>query len=354
MTTLSTGVQNSVAIRTVGRSQFESGTDIEITPRGVNVDGTEVDVRGNTRLRGIETDYDGWPLIGPLVRSIAENRYRSLAPQANRIASRTMQNRIEVEIDQMLETRLDNATEQLSQLVLGPLGRLQLDPKVTDMQTTDQRLIARFRVAGDWQMAAFTPRPRAPGSSLMSVQVHQSALNNTLEQLVPRGESMTIRELFQDMTATFGQAKEIAVPDDLPDDVSIQFAKTRPITVEIDEDRLWITLRIVRLRREDSVDLTQFIVRAAYKPQVDGMKASLVRDGHLRISGPRMSMRERLPARTIFNKVFSSNREIPVTISSLQEHPAVEGLAISQLELRGGWLAVAVSESESPRIALAP
>ena len=113
-------------------------------------------------------------------------------------------------------------------------------------------------------------------------------------------------------------------------------------------------MRIVRLRRTESVDLTQFIVRAAYKPQVDGLKASLVRDGHLRISGPRMSMRERLPARTIFNKVLSSNREIPITHPRLLEHPAVEGLAVSQLELRSGWLALAISDDEAPRIALAP
>jgi hypothetical protein len=151
----------------------------------------------------------------------------------------------------------------------------------------------------------------------------------------------------------FGQSA-VNVPDDLPADVMVQFARTRPITIEIDEDRLWITLRIVRLRRADSVDLTHLIVRAAYLPQVEGMKATLVRDGHLRISGPRMSMRERLPARTIFNKVFSTNREIPLTTEGLLEHSASEGLEVSQFELRSGWLAIAVSDQDAPRIALAP
>ena len=198
VTTRTTGQRSSVAMRTLGQSRFDTGTDIEITRHGAHVNGTEVEVRGNTRLGQIDTDFDGWPLVGPLVRSIAENRYQSMAPQANRIANRAMKNSIESEIDQMLDERVEQATEQLGQLVLGPLGRLQLDPKVTDMQTTDQRLLARFRVAGDWQMAAFTPRPRAPATSLMSVQVHQSALNNTLEKLVPRGESISIRELFQE------------------------------------------------------------------------------------------------------------------------------------------------------------
>lgn len=348
----SIGRQNAVAIHTIGRSDFSSDTGIEISKRGVTIDGTEVEVRGSNRLRGIHTQFDGWPLFGPLVRSIAKSRYESLAPRANQIANREMRNRLGGEIDRMLDTKIDEATDRMRQMVLGPLGRLQLDPKVTDMQTTDKRLIARFRLAGDWQMAAFTPRPRAPASSLMSVQIHQSALNNTLEQLVPRGEPITPRELFQNVMQTFGQ--DAQVPDDLPEDVVIQFSRTRPITFEIEDNRLWVSFRIVRISRNESFDLTQFVVRAAYKPKIEGFKASLVRDGHLRISGPRMSMRERLPARTLFNKVLASQREIPITLAGAQDQQRFDGMAISQLELRSGWLAVAFSDETSPRIALAP
>ena len=235
-------------------------------------------------------------------------------------------------------------------MVLGPLGRLQLDPRVTDMRTTEQRLMARYRVAGDWQLGAFTPRPRALSDSLMSVQLHQSALNNTLEQLMATHQAIGIRELMQKTAATFGKT-DIAIPEDIPGDVSIQFARTRPITVEIEDGLLWLTLRIIRLRRDEGIDLTQFIVRAAYRPEVEGMNARLVRDGHLRISGPRMAMRERLPVRAIFNKVFATNREIPLTVSQLTENPATEGLIVSQLELRDGWLAMAISEAGAARIA---
>jgi hypothetical protein len=133
----------------------------------------------------------------------------------------------------------------------------------------------------------------------------------------------------------------------------VRFARTRPITVEIDEGRMWVTLRIVSLTRTDRLDLTQFIVRAAYKPQFSGMQASLVRDGHLRISGPRMSMRERLPLRAIFNRVLSPNRPLTLITSRLADHATTEGLAVSQLELRGGWIAMSISESDAPRIALA-
>jgi hypothetical protein len=349
--TKSTGINGPVAIRTFGNSGFLATTPIEVTPRGAKIGDSDVNVRGRARLREMRTDYDRWPLIGSLVRGVAENRYQSLAPRSNRIGNQKIREQIETEIETQLQKQIGRATDRLSEMVLGPLGRLRLDPKVTDMQTTDERLLARYRLAGDWQLGAFTPRPRALRSSLMSVQVHQSALNNTLEQLVPRDQPILIRDMFRDSAEMFGQQGH--VPEDIPQDVMVRFARTRPITVEIDEGRMWVTLRIVSLTRTDRLDLTQFIVRAAYKPQVSGMQASLVRDGHLRISGPRMSMRERLPLRAIFNRVLSPNRPLTLITSRLADHATTEGLAVSQLELRGGWIAMSISESDAPRIALA-
>jgi len=221
-----------------------------------------------------------------------------------------------------------------------------------DMQTTDQRLLARYRLAGDWQLAAFTPRPRAPTTSLMSMQVHQSALNKTLEKLIPRDEPMPIRDVLRKSAEILGQL-DAQAPDDFPEDVAVQFARTRPITIEIEDGQLWVTLRILRLNRGERVALTQFIVRAAYKPQIDGLQVSLVRDGHLRISGPGMSMRERLPVRAIFNKVLSPNRSIRLTPPQIFAHQAAENLVVSQLELRDGWIGIAVSDSGAPRIAAA-
>ena len=286
-----------------------------------------------------------------MVRSIASNRYDSVSERSNQFANQTIRSQVNSEIQDQVDERVGHATEQFSRIVMGPLGKLKLDPRVMDMQTTDQRLLARYRLAGDWQLGAFTSRPRALSSSLMSLQVHQSALNNTLEQLVPRGQPMTIHQMLSDAADMFGQS-DIEVPDDIPENVCVQFARTRPITIEIEDGRLWLTLRIVRLNRNDRVDLTNFIVRAAYTPQIDGLQASLLRDGHLRISGPGMSMRERLPVRAIFNKVLSPNRPINLTLPKMVEHPAMENLAVSQLELRDGWIAISISEKDAPRIAL--
>jgi hypothetical protein len=112
-------------------------------------------------------------------------------------------------------------------------------------------------------------------------------------------------------------------------------------------------MRIVRLNRGDNLKLSRFVVRAAYQAEIDGINASLVRDGHLRISGMGMSMRERLPVRAIFNKVLSPSRKIPLTLPQFTEHKALDNLVITQLELRDGWIGLAVGHQDATKLALA-
>ena len=351
--TTSRASQSGVTVHTTGQNQFEAQTPIQIRPDGVLIGDSRVAVRGGNQIRGIDTRFDGWPLLGPLVRSIVESRATASQPIAQGIANR----RVGVEVTSQLESQLtrqtDAATQRFDEIVLGPLGRLNLNPRVIDLETTDQRLIARYRVAGDWQLAAHTPRPRALSDSWMSLQVHQSAINNTLEQLLPRGDTKTFQQLFDETLDLFGQPRE-PLPDDVPADAAIQFATTRPITVEMEDDTLWLTFRVVELSQPGSRKLTKFIVRAAYKPVADGLQAHLIRDGHLRISGPGMSMRERLPVRAIFNKVLAEDRPLPLTADVMHQHPALDGLAVTQLEIRDGWLALAIGPSVQPRVARRP
>ena len=82
--TESVGRQGAVSVRTAALAKFDAASLIEVTPRNVDLGDANARVRSSTRLRGVETAYDGWPLVGTLVRSIAEDRYREMAPQANR------------------------------------------------------------------------------------------------------------------------------------------------------------------------------------------------------------------------------------------------------------------------------
>jgi hypothetical protein len=52
--------------------------------------------------------------------------------------------------------------------------------------------------------------------------------------------------------------------------------------------------------------------------------------------------------RAIFAKVFVSRPEIPLTSDSLVNDPRAKGLAVTQIDVHDGWLAIAVAEGTSP------
>ena len=343
ITTLSTGKQSVVQVHTSGKANFKSATQVTVDRTGIALNRTDVDVSGKIRLRKIQSELDEYPILGGFVRTVAERRFHAMAPEANRITNRTVRNQIRAEIDGTLDEHRSLAETKLDATVIQPLIDLQLAPAVTQMQTTEELLLGRFRIAGDDQLAAFTPRPRDASDSLINLQIHQSAINNTLEQLLPSGATKPIDEVLREIAAAFGQ-ENWQTPEDMPEDVEVRFASSRPVFIEIEDGKLTLTLRIVQLKRGRAVDLRNVIIKASYRPECEGLHAYFVRDGHLSISGPNMSMRKRLPARTIFSKVLSTNHTLPITTSGLADRPLLEGLHITQLELERGWIALALAE----------
>ena len=85
--------------------------------------------------------------------------------------------------------------QQIRDRVTGPLESAGVELTPIELSTTDQRVIARLRVAGHEQLAGHTPRPRAPADSLASVQLHESALTNAALSLGLDGKRLTAQEL---------------------------------------------------------------------------------------------------------------------------------------------------------------
>ena len=348
--TRSVGTRSGVAVRTLGRNQFTAVKPITIGADGIVASPAEVSATGQTRLRGIQTEYDGWPVIGSLVRSLAKSEFAQQRSRATRLASLSVRREVGQQIDIKVADQKQLATAKVSELLLGPLSTMNLDPQVMHLETTDHRLLARYRVAGGWQLGAFTPRVRALGDSLLSLQLHQSALNNTLEQLIPRARPMTVAELIEQSSQWFGV--RLQPPADVPEGVTIEFTETRPMTIEFADGLVYVTMRIDSLRRDGETALNSFAVRATYRVVVDGVNVRLMRQGHLNISGPGMSFRQRLPIRLVFNKVLQDDRPIAITPASIAASAAMDGLAVTQCELRDGWVGIGLSEVATQRVAL--
>jgi hypothetical protein len=340
-----------------GVTFFNSGTANVQTDRELRVDGQSLSINGSSArvdssdsLRRFSTEWDSMPIVGDMIRYVAHREFSQSRPIAKRITQRLIAKQTDEEFDKQLRSQIGTAQERLESRFLGPLQSLQLSPLVMDMESTEDRLVARYRFANESQLSAYTPRPLAPGDSQLSFQIHQSIFNNLIDRAIDANREWTIQEL-SDSIADVLQQPRPALPSDTPHDVTIHFASPNPMSVEFGDGKMWLTLRIETLEQPGRIHLKNFEIRTSYTADVDGLQAELVRDGVVSIDGHRLGSRDRLPLRAIFNKVFSARTNIPMVAQSLLEDPRAAGLMVSQFVMRDGWLGIAISEREPPQVA---
>ena len=324
--------------------------EVTISTQGMNINGRPATVESKDSLRKFSTNWDRLPILGDLVRQFAHQEFVQARPLAKRIMQRTIAQQTDDEFDKQLQSKVHSFEGEFNKRLIGPLQSLDLSPMVVDMQTTDTRLIVRYRLASSDQLSAYTPRPIAPGDSQLSIQVHQSAFNNMVSRIVEGERDWTMQELSNKISDLLQQPAK-TLPDDAPTDVTARFAETRPITVEFEDGRLWLTLRVASLEQPGRFHLKNFIIRTPYLPTVEGLHAELMHEGEIQIDGPKITTRNRVTLRAIFMKIFSSRSSIPMVSEELLRDPRAAGLAVSQIELRDGWLGMAISQENSPHVA---
>lgn len=141
-------------------SLYAARKPLEIDQKGIKLLPAEVDVRHQTRLRDVATDFDGIPLLGLVARSVARQQHELFRPQVNQEAQSKVANKARQRIDSEAHDRLAELVNNLNRKVFGPLVNLSLEPTMIEAQTTEQRMTMRLRVAGEDQLGSFTPRPQ--------------------------------------------------------------------------------------------------------------------------------------------------------------------------------------------------
>lgn len=216
---------------------------------GYQVSSVPTDVSSQQYLEKLSTDFDGLPIVGDFVRLMAKEQFNEQLGLSQRITRRLIARETDAEVDRRLTENLHQAEMELKSKVVGPFERLNLNPIVVAMNTTEDRLTVRYRVADQHQMAAHTPRPRAPSDSLLSLQLHQSAINNAVSNLQLSGRVWTLPELYSQLSRVFGgQGWEI--PAEIPEDITVRFADTRPATVEFINGKMQVTCAFLSFVRK--------------------------------------------------------------------------------------------------------
>lgn len=335
-----------VRIFNEGLARFRVRKSLTIDHSGMSASQAEGEADSNTVMTGMETEYDGYPLVGALVRSIAMQQAEIESGPAKWEVEQKVAAQASQRLDEAVQQKLIAAERDFQQKVLLPLRRLDLDPAPIEMQTTAERLIVRYRLAGDDQLAAYTPRPQAPSNSLISLQLHQSVVNNSASKLNLAGRRATLEEHFRALADAIGRP-EAEIPEDMPQGITVEFARRDPLKIEFVDGRVLLTMRFAEISAKGGGRWTNFWVRGEYVPEVDGLQATLAREGIVYLDSleghPRLTLGERFALRSIFTKVLSKKQKLQLMPEKIQTNEKLQDLWISQFVIEDGWIGAALA-----------
>lgn len=328
------------SFRSASHSDFLASKPVLLGPSGLRFEPSQVSVDTNLRLLSLDTDYDGVPLVGSLVRNMAENQHHENQPQARAEIRRKVAAKSTRQIDEQTEERLEKLVERARNRVWDPLTGLGLKPRPVQLTSETERALARLRLADAEQLAAHTPRPQAPAASLASVQAHESAFNNVFEKLDLDGREFTLPELQQYLAERLKlPAWKAAEPEE---EVWLQFAAHDPVRVRFQDGLVEIRLSFAEFIRGNN-RWQNFTALVRYRPSTEGLQAQLAREGIIELIGP--ELRHRTQLQVIFNKVFARNKPLSVLGDRLAEDPRLAGLEVTQFLADEGWLGLAIGKS---------
>lgn len=330
-----------VAIHSRGTAEFTVRKPVTISVGGLGF-GRAVGTASNaSRLADIQTDFDSLPVMGSLMRSIARNQHDDLRAEATREVNDKVIIRACREVDAQTEPKIREMADRVAARAWRPLVSLGLEPTVAALETTADTATARIRLAGPRQLAAHTPRPRAPADALLSVQVHESSVNNACERFGLAGRRLTVEALVRTICDRLGVPPRI--PDELPTNVEVAFVADEPLRIECRDGLVHVRMALDAIE-SDRRAWYDVVAHVAYRPVVAGPQVFLEREGPVRLSGPGQKGRMEVALRTVFGKIFPKDRPVPLLPAALAGDRRLSGVQAVQAVAIDGWLALALAE----------
>ena len=340
-------------VQNQGQAEFQVIKPIVISPRGIDSSAKPyAHSTGNQSVVRLQSTLDDIPLVGRIARAMASKKLRKDAPKTDRMFQQTVKSSAESQMQQQVEQQVASLRQKVYANLYQPLLAMELEPEAVQMSTTDEQIVMRYRLAGRDQMAAHTARPRDNGNSLISFQVHETALNNSIARLGLNGNTFTIDELKVHLSEVLGTSNS-QTSDEPSAYAEIGFAPLDPIHIAFHDDRLLVTLNLKTFKVKGKV-WRSVTMTAAYKVVINGMQVSLQQDDEgTRIKGKRTDRRrfgigDRMAISAAMKKIFPQQRVFDAMPPSLKERLNGQPLEVSQLVVSDGWLAVSIDDQNQP------
>lgn len=339
------GGQGPVTVHTIGTTQIDARKRIFIDEQGITSSPVEADASVSTKTAGIGVSARFGKRI---IRKIASRKVAEMQPKARSISEGRARDRIRSQFEAQTAEPIAQAARDYQTKFRRRLMDRGWYPEMLHINSDDRRLLVTARKSLSDQVAAFSHPPAVDPDAVLSARVHETFVNNLIEQELG-GRTLTKQLLEEQM-----KKANRPMPESLENDAdqppwSITFAKRKPVEVKVSDNTVRLTVHGSKYTSGDR-EFPAMDVWAAYKVgRLDG-RICLVRDGDVQIYPPgfvpggrqKLSVQETSLRRILqkrFNKVFDEVLEIePLQLPG--QLASAGPLPLEQLDARkDGWLA---------------
>lgn len=339
------GSQGPVTVCTQGTTDLMARRRIFLTEHSVSASPVEASADTHTDVTGIGVNKN---FGKKLIRRIATKKIAETKPKAEAIAEGRARDRLRQQFSEQTEPALAQFRDQFQSRVRGPLEARGLYPEMLHLNTTDSELVVTARKSLANQLSAASLPPTLGSHNLLTARVHESAVNNVLEQ------KFSGRILRQADVDALAKEMKGSMPESLGSDPDqppweVTFAKQRPISISTADGRVKLMVRGDKFVSGDR-EFPGMDIWATYAIGHAPQGIMLVREGDVQIyppgfvpgGGEKLSPAETSLRRILqrrFDKLFKSEIEIPDL--PLQGELAAAGpLPLNELVARrDGWIA---------------
>lgn len=281
------GVTPQATVYTYGNHTF-------LASKEVNYDGNKfwtgpatISVNPHNTTTGISTKFSGIPILGRVANSIAAGQVEAKRGEAEAIAASRVQDGVLPRFNTEVDASFSGAQSKMDQELFAGLKNAKLFPETFSYQSSDRLMTINARLMSGEQLGGNTPDTSLLTVNGASVLMHESVLNNAIDQMGLAGQTLTEPELRAKMEAFLtnalnrpfkfeAPAPTETAPDEEKGPNAIIFAATDPIRINIAEGELTIIIR-AGFKQEGKEDIPMREIRVPISFEVQGEKIAAKR-----------------------------------------------------------------------------
>lgn len=354
------GVTSQASVWTYGNHTFVAQKEVNFDGQKFTTLPATITVNPHNTTTGINTYMSG-TLFGGIAQNTASREVEARRGQTEAIAASRVREGVLPKFDKEVDNAFATQGVKLNDELFAGLRASGLFPDSYSYQTSDRLLTVNARLMNDKQLAA-----NLPETSLMMVKgatalMHETVLNNAIDQIGLAGQTLTEPELRQKIEEFLSKALNRPFKFEAPAPAAdapaaeeekgpngIIFAPEDPIRIRVNHGELTIVIR-AGFKQEGKEDIPMREVTVPISFEVQGEKI-LVKRGNVQVAAAegqgggisinavvRKKIQSVMPDRVVDGKIeFKS----PEKTASLPQK--IVFVHVTQLKLTDGWIAVSV------------